>query len=188
VEGLVRDAARFLGRMRDFREFDGSNNSLLHPSWGEAGAQLLRTAPAEYADGLSEPAGRDRPGAREISNTVCALEEDDDAWGQFVDHDLDLTTTGSTPFDIPVPKGDLFFDPNSTGTQVIPSIAPTSTRGRVRICSAMDRFVGARLSSNSVGPKVLAVFAEVSQPSRFLEARSPRRRETSSSRSVEADQ
>jgi peroxidase len=64
---------------------------------------------------------------------VCALEEDSEealrndrsmsdwiyAWGQFVDHDLDLTTTGSTPFDIPVPLGDPFFDPDSTGTQVI---------------------------------------------------------------------
>jgi len=84
---------------------------------------------------LSEPAGQGRLGAREISNTVCALEEDvgeeaprNDrsmsdwiyAWGQFVDHDLDLTTTGSSAFDIPVPKGDPFFDPNSTGTQVIP--------------------------------------------------------------------
>ena len=133
VAGLVRDAARYLVRMRDFRQFDGSDNRLLRPSWGEAGSQLLRTAPAEYADGLSEPAGQDRPGAREISNTVCALEQDGEeaprndrsmsdwiyAWGQFVDHDLDLTTTGSTPFDIPVPLGDPFFDHNSTGTQVI---------------------------------------------------------------------
>jgi len=134
VAGLVRDAARYLMRMRDFRQFDGSDNSPLHSSWGEAGSELLRIAPAEYADGLSEPAGQDRPGARQISNTVCALEEDGEeaprndrsmsdwiyAWGQFVDHDLDLTTTGSTAFDIPVPKGDPFFDPDSTGTQVIP--------------------------------------------------------------------
>jgi peroxidase len=135
VEGLVRDTARFLGRMRDFREFDGSNNSLLHPSSGETGARLLRTAPAEYADGLSEPAGRDRPGGardqqhrvrprtgrRRGGPTQRSLHVGLDLrLGQFVDHDLDLTTTGSTPFDIPVPKGDLFFDPNSTGTQVIP--------------------------------------------------------------------
>jgi hypothetical protein len=133
VTGLVRDAARYLMRMRDFREFDGSGNSLRDRSWGEAGSQLLRLAPAAYADGLSEPAGQNRPGAREISNTVCALEEDGEeaprndrsmsdwiyAWGQFVDHDLDLTTTGSTPFDIPVPLGDVFFDLDSTGTQVI---------------------------------------------------------------------
>src|SRR5262245_26526291 len=76
VAGLVRDAARDLMRMRDFRQLDGSNNSQLHSSWGEAGSELLRITPAEYADGLSEPAGQDRPGAREISNTVCALEED----------------------------------------------------------------------------------------------------------------
>jgi len=130
VAALVQDAARSLVWMREFRQFDGSNNSLLHPSWGEAGSQLLRIAPAAYADGLSAPAGQDRPGAREISNTVCALADDtvhNDrsmsdwvyAWGQFVDHDLDLTTTGSTPFDIPVPLGDPFFDPNSTGTQFI---------------------------------------------------------------------
>jgi hypothetical protein len=82
---------------------------------------------------VSDPAGQGRPGAREISNTVCALDDGEDrrrndrfmsdwvyAWGQFVDHDLDLTTTGSTRFDIPVPIGDPFFDPNSTGAEVIP--------------------------------------------------------------------
>ena len=44
------------------------------------------------------------------------------AWGQFIDHDLDLTPTGGTePFNIQVPTGDPYFDPNSTGTQVIPT-------------------------------------------------------------------
>src|SRR5262249_48587153 len=43
-------------------------------------------------------------------------------WGQFLDHDLDLTTGASPrePFNIPVPRGDPTFDPNNTGTQVIP--------------------------------------------------------------------
>ena len=40
-------------------------------------------------------------------------------WGQFIDHDLDLTTTGDTAFDIPVPQGDPSFDPTITGTAVI---------------------------------------------------------------------
>src|SRR5260370_27410328 len=41
-------------------------------------------------------------------------------WGQFVDHDLDLTPTDPTmPANIPVPTGDPFFDPNGTGNQVI---------------------------------------------------------------------
>src|SRR5262249_17399747 len=43
-------------------------------------------------------------------------------WGQFLDHDLDLTGSASPsqPFNILVPQGDPFFDPNGTGTQVIP--------------------------------------------------------------------
>jgi hypothetical protein len=41
-------------------------------------------------------------------------------WGQFIDHDLGLTTTGDTAFNIAVPTGDPSFDPYSTGTQIIP--------------------------------------------------------------------
>ena len=42
-------------------------------------------------------------------------------WGQFIDHDLNLTPTATgESFNISVPKGDPSFDPNSTGTQVIP--------------------------------------------------------------------
>ena len=42
-------------------------------------------------------------------------------WGQFVDHDLDLTSTASPveEFDIPIPFGDATFDTNMTGTQVM---------------------------------------------------------------------
>src|SRR5207302_6634310 len=43
------------------------------------------------------------------------------AWGQFVDHDLDLTGTNpDEPLPIPIPQGDPFFDPQGTGTQVMP--------------------------------------------------------------------
>jgi len=42
-------------------------------------------------------------------------------WGQFIDHDMDLTPTISPAerFDIKVPLGDPFFDPDNTGTQII---------------------------------------------------------------------
>ena len=43
------------------------------------------------------------------------------AWGQFIDHDIDLTLTqndGET-LAIDVPAGDPFFDPHGTGTEVI---------------------------------------------------------------------
>jgi hypothetical protein len=40
-------------------------------------------------------------------------------WSQFIDHDLDLTTTGDTAFDIRIPQADLFVDPPSISTAVI---------------------------------------------------------------------
>lgn len=112
---------------------DGTGNNLDHPEWGSVGADLLRYAPAAYADGISTPAGADRPSARAISNALAAqgeslpnrrdLSDYIYAWGQFLDHDLDLTTTASSPkqpFNIPVPTGDPSFDPAATGTKVIP--------------------------------------------------------------------
>jgi hypothetical protein len=110
---------------------DGTGNNLTNPTWGSTGVDLLRTAPAAYTDGVSSPAGTDRPSAREISNVISDQGSADIinnrglsamayAWGQFIDHDLDLTPTGTTePLQIDVPKGDPYFDPNSTGTQTI---------------------------------------------------------------------
>lgn len=89
----------------------------------------MRYAPAAYGDSLSTPGGASRPSARLVSNTVCDLPEDVHntrllsdwiyGWGQFIDHDLDLTTSGDVAFDVPVPLGDPYFDPNNTGTEVI---------------------------------------------------------------------
>jgi len=109
---------------------DGKGNNPFHPNWGAAGADLLRMTPAAYADGVASPSGSNRPGARLISNTAALLTTSFAnarqmasyvyAWGQFIDHDLGLTQTGDTSFNIPVPTGDPSFDPFSTGTQVIP--------------------------------------------------------------------
>src|SRR5262245_57000598 len=131
------------------RSIDGTGNNLLHPEWGSTAEQLLRIAAAAYADGVSAPAGANRPSAREISNALAAHVDEDTpndrdltayiyVWGQFLDHDLDLTGSASPAeqFNIPVPLGDDSFDPGSTGTQVIPlnrSIYDTSaTAGSAR--------------------------------------------------------
>jgi peroxidase len=115
-----------------FRSIDGTGNNLSNTTWGSTGVDLIRRAAAAYADGVSAPAGADRPSAREISNALAAHPEETSSdrqmsayiyiWGQFLDHDLDLTQppdTGGEAFNIPVPTGDAFFDPNSVGGQVI---------------------------------------------------------------------
>ena len=116
----------------DVASIDGTGNNLKHPLWGSAGSDLLRMAPAAYADGISAPAGATRPSPRAISNALAAIDHKIPnarnvsgmifGWGQFLDHDLDLTPAAdpAEPFNVQVPKGDPYFDPFSTGTQVIP--------------------------------------------------------------------
>lgn len=112
-----------------FRSYDGLGNNPFHPTWGSAKTPYLRErSGAHYSDGISTPAGADRPGAREISNTLAAqgdLVTADERglstaiyeFGQFLDHDIGLAQSGSTEdFDIPVPAGDPYFDPTGTGT------------------------------------------------------------------------
>jgi peroxidase len=128
---VLRPDPTALPRFPDnFRSIDGSGNNLEHPGWGMAGVELLRLSSSDYADGLSAPAGPNRPGPRAISNAVVAqsglipnargASDYIWQWGQFIDHDLDLTLTRlDQPLNIPVPTGDPFFDPFGTGTQVI---------------------------------------------------------------------
>lgn len=117
----------------DIRSLDGTGNNLTNPQWGSSDEAFLRKAPAEYANGINTPAGNDRLSAREISNILAAqgnkdIVNDQDlsafvyAWGQFLDHDLDLTLSGASAelFAIEVPTGDPYFDPNATGDEMIP--------------------------------------------------------------------
>ena len=125
---------RCLASVSTIPSIDGSGNNIANPTWGSVGVDFLRIAQAAYTDGVSSPAGADRPSAREVSNALAAQGTDTEAndrdlsdyiyaWGQFLDHDIDLTNTGSgatkETFSIAVPKGDPYFDPSSTGTQVI---------------------------------------------------------------------
>ena len=115
----------------EVRSIDGTGNNETNPELGSAGVELLRSTEVEYEDGISTPAGEDRASAREISNLVSAQDESvvnerglTDLlwqWGQFLDHDIDLTENADPEeaFDIEVPTGDALFDPFSTGTQTI---------------------------------------------------------------------
>jgi len=116
---------------REFRSIDGTGNNPIDPLRGSVGVALLRHTTNAYGDGSGTPAGEGEPSTREISNLVVAqdrllpnAENTSDflwQWGQFLDHDIDLTPTAdpAEPFNIPVPLGDPYFDPEGTGTQVI---------------------------------------------------------------------
>jgi len=117
--------------VREARTFDGSSNNLNEPSVGKAHTALVRRFDAAYADGRSALAGPDRPSPRAISNSVHAQSErelnDGERssflwqWGQFLDHDIDLTGGAAElePAPIRVPRGDPFFDPRATGESTI---------------------------------------------------------------------
>ncbi len=116
----------------EFRTIDGHGNNQANPAWGAVGVPLLRRVPVAYADGVGAPSGATRPGARAISNAVCAQTADLPnrkgassylwQWGQFLDHDIDETpiTNPGEAFDIPVPAGDAWFDPEGHGTATVP--------------------------------------------------------------------
>ncbi len=133
VRGIERDRDRERTVETEFEErtINGQNNNLEQLDMGSAHIQLTRIADAEYADSISSLAGSDRPSPRMISNHVFSQAQSKPnslgatdflwQWGQFLDHDIDLTD-GVTPRDdieIPIPAGDLYFDPDSTGVKVL---------------------------------------------------------------------
>ncbi len=94
----------------DFRSITGLGNNIVHPSWGQAGTDLLRVSPVAYADGISQPSQPNLLSPREISNNLNNqsdpifsgadnlgppqskdLSDYAYLWGQFIDHDMDLT-------------------------------------------------------------------------------------------------
>ncbi|WP_136661025.1 peroxidase family protein [Nitratireductor sp. XY-223] len=111
------------------RPIDGTGTVEENTDWGAAGQTLLRLADVRFEDGIGTPV-EGLPSAREISNAVAQQTGDEPnsfgvsdlfwAWGQFIDHDLDLTEAGdSEAFPISVPTGDPLFDPDGTGEATI---------------------------------------------------------------------
>ncbi|MCG8448151.1 MAG: peroxidase [Pirellulales bacterium] len=101
--------------MPETRTIDGSGNNIEHPTWGKANEALLRNTPTAY-EGLNGPSGGNRPNPKLISDIVCAQEEpvENDkglsdymwAWGQFLDHEIDLSPEDPREeFPIPLPDG-----------------------------------------------------------------------------------
>jgi hypothetical protein len=100
----------------DFRTITGVGNNTdpLNATWGSAGVDLLRVSPVAYADGISSPSTPNDLSPRQISNDLSNesnpifsgldnlgnansrdLSDYSYAWGQFIDHDMDLTLDNS---------------------------------------------------------------------------------------------
>ena len=114
------------------RSIDGGGNNVAIPEMGAAGTALVRQVASDYADDTSQLAGANKLSARAISNLVNQQPVTDQPnkigasdflwqWGQFVDHDIDLTS-GADPVEpayIPIPAGDPYFDPENSGSMVM---------------------------------------------------------------------
>jgi hypothetical protein len=147
---LERLEERCVPTASPYRSVTGAGNNLANPTWGAAGTDLLRLSAVAYADGISTPSQPNTLSAREISNNLNnqsnpifsgadnlgppqseSLSDFAYLWGQFIDHDMDLTPTQSgasaETLDIPAdptrpndqmgpePLTRSVFDPN-TGT------------------------------------------------------------------------
>ena len=100
--------------IRSFRTIDGTCNNLANPLFGAAGTLFKRLVPAQYEDGKStlrgnlqnnfnmsslSPLGPPNPSARHVSETIIRDIDKEETpfthilmqWGQFLDHDLDLS-------------------------------------------------------------------------------------------------
>jgi hypothetical protein len=65
--GRRYDDRRALQRL-EVRSLDGGGNNRQNPTWGLAGTQYSRVAPANYPDGRDQPVGGPNP--RYVSNRV----------------------------------------------------------------------------------------------------------------------
>lgn len=101
-------------RHDEFRTYDGTNNNLVNAStwaYGATDIPLMRTMDAEYGslDEFNALGGENRPSPRVVSNTLInqdvSIPNSFDlsslvfTWGQFLDHDIDLTPESHVEFE-----------------------------------------------------------------------------------------
>ena len=132
------------------RTYSGEKNNKKNPSWGAANTHLLREDVGHgYEDGIGEILARTSgPSPRYVSNKVCQVEDLQPnakklsdfmwAWGQYLDHEIDLTLDGGEEVSIPVPEN----DPHLRGTihfkrsNIDPKTGKKGPRQQVNVISA----------------------------------------------------
>jgi hypothetical protein len=156
-----------LSGVTGFRPIDEVGNNVANPNWGAAPAdqpggaaiQLLRISPVAYADGISTPSLPNNPSARLVSNILSnqadpnnpaadiatvdqnSLSDFGYVFGQFMDHDMDLTPGGGAPFNISVPVGDPIGGPNDmplpfTRSQTDPNTGTSNPLQQVNVITS----------------------------------------------------
>lgn len=123
----------------EYRSIDGSGNNVANTLWGSADTPLMRQGAADYrgdAGPYSAVDDRGRPNPRTISNRLFAQTTSIPnsrgmmsgvwQWGQFLDHDIDLTPSYAA-------ESSVILSPNDPyGVTMIPfsrSIHTTDTNG-----------------------------------------------------------
>ena len=131
------------------RTIDGSGNNLAHANLNATGSDFARVGPAHFADGLDTMTNGPNP--RDISNIVVAGNGDLPnpeglsgmmyAWGQFIDHDLDLMQSGGADISITAPANDPVFPGGTIGmTRVV--IDPHTGEGTGKPATAVNSVTG----------------------------------------------
>jgi peroxidase len=139
-----------------FRSITGLGNNPIHGNWGAAGTDLIRISPVAYVGGISTPSQPNTLSPREISNNLnnqsdpifsgannLGAPQSKDLsdfaylWGQFIDHDMDLTPTGSgQSFNIPgdpTRPADLMGVEPFTRSTFDPATGTTNPRQQVNV-------------------------------------------------------
>jgi heme peroxidase/hemolysin type calcium-binding protein len=136
----------------NFRAIDGANNNLGNQSFNATNTDFARIGEANFADGISSLV--DGPNPRTISNVVvgegdAAVPNQEGlsgfmyAWGQFIDHDLDLARSdGTTHIDVQIPAGDPNFPDGSSISITRAVIDPATGQGTSHPATAMNSITG----------------------------------------------
>jgi hypothetical protein len=139
---------RTLRSATGYESLDGTGNNAAHPTWGATGTDLIRLTAAAYGDGISTPALSGDLSARQISNLINSQTDPADptselnitdgnnlsdfgyAFGQFMDHDMDLTLDGGSSLPITTTADDPIGTLPFTRSQYDPATGTSTSNPR----------------------------------------------------------
>jgi peroxidase len=132
-----------------YRTIDGTNNN---QGYNTTGGTFTRIGDAHFADEISIPLETVNP--RTVSNQVvgqgdAAVPNAEGlsgmmyAWGQFIDHDLDLSQSdGINHIDITIPNGDPVFPDGSVLSMTRAVVDPATGAGTDKPATAINSITG----------------------------------------------